>query len=957
MVRVKIAHTLCYRKPTIVYGGRKVSNRVFDVKQYAATARQAVAEGVILLKNDGQVLPLADMTKVAVFGRTQFNYYKSGTGSGGLVNTSYVMGILEALEQDSTVVVNQNLKKTYKDWLVHNPFDAGEGWAAEPWFQKEMPISDELVNSIKAESDAAIVIIGRTAGEDKDNKADEGSYYLNQEERNMLSKVCSTFEKTIVLLNVGNIIDMNWVKEYNPSAVLYVWQGGQEGGMGVLDVLRGYVSPSGKLTDTIAYEIEDYPSDSCYGDELCNQYIEDIYVGYRYFETFKKDRVMYPFGFGLSYTTFSMNVSSVEEKKEELIFSVKVTNTGSYKGKEVVQLYVEAPQGELGKPAKSLCGFAKTKELQAGESETVTITVPKYMVSSYDDSGATGHKSSYVLEAGNYTFWIGSDVRETRSVHTMEVKTLEVIETLEEAMAPVVDFKRMRPAMGGNSYEVSYEAVPKRTISPSTRRLERMPAEIPYTGDKGIKLSDVASGNATMESFIGQLSDEDLFCIARGEGMSSPKVTPGTAGAFGGVTDSLLGFGIPVACCADGPSGVRMDCGTIAFALPNGTCLASTFNTALIGELFEYEGMELRKNQVDTLLGAGMNIHRHPLNGRNFEYFSEDPLLTGKIAAAQLNGMHKYGVTGTIKHYACNNQEFKRTEVETVISERALREIYLKGFEIAVKESSAYSIMTSYNPINGLWAASNYDLLTTILRKEWGFDGIVMTDWWAKGNDEGELGTVNNSSAMIRSQNDLAMVTANALENTSNDNSKEGLEKGWIERAEFQRTAINICKALLKFPVFARSQGIVTELDKMLAEVVSEENGGALPVQIIEMEDTLVIAPEKIVTNKGADNLFQIVLKTRGTYQISVTCKANAVSDIAQIPLSIFIDKKLEKTITLVGEDKEWATTTFEVGPFFNNNFYLKLYFGQTGMEIKDVVVSLKESYEERIKAHLAGQN
>lgn len=221
-----------------------------------------------------------------------------------------------------------------------------------------------------------------------------------------------------------------------------------------------------------------------------------------------------------------------------------------------------------------------------------------------------------------------------------------------------------------------------------------------FTGDKGIRLVDVYDGKAGLGDFIAQLTDEELACMTRGEGMCSPKVTPGTAGAFGGVTDSLLAYGIPVACCADGPSGIRMDCGTNAFAMPNGTALACTFNTALIEQLYGFAGLELRKNRVDTLLGPGMNLHRNPLNGRNFEYFSEDPLLTGKMAAAQLRGMHRYGVTGTVKHFAANNQEFHRHDVDAVISERALRELYLKGFELAVREGGAFSVMSSYNAID-----------------------------------------------------------------------------------------------------------------------------------------------------------------------------------------------------------------------------------------------------------------
>ena len=284
---------------------KEAENKVFDTALYARTARAVVAEGIVMLRNEGGVLPIKKGEKIALFGRGQFNYYKSGTGSGGLVNTSYVTGIKEALEK-SSFVLNGKLTAAYEEWLKDNPFDTGKGWGDEPWFQKEMPLTAELVDSVREESETAVIVIGRTAGEDQDNKAEAGSYLLTEDEEAMLQLVCGAFEHTVVLLNVGNIIDMKWVERYRPSAVLYVWQGGQEGGNGVLDVLDGTVSPSGKLTDTIARDIADYPSTCNHGDEKRNLYQEDIYVGYRYFETFAKDRVLYPFGFGLSYTTFAL---------------------------------------------------------------------------------------------------------------------------------------------------------------------------------------------------------------------------------------------------------------------------------------------------------------------------------------------------------------------------------------------------------------------------------------------------------------------------------------------------------------------------------------------------------------------------------------------------------------------------------------------------------------------------
>lgn len=933
-----------------------MENKVFDTKLYAAAARAVAAEGIVMLRNEGQVLPLGKGEKIALFGRGQFNYYKSGTGSGGLVNTSYVTGIREALKE-SSFVLNEKLQAVYEAWLKENPYDAGAGWAGEPWFQKEMPLTKELVDEAKKESDTAVIVIGRTAGEDQDNKAEAGSYLLTEAEEEMLSLVCASFTRTVVLLNVGNIIDMKWVERYQPAAVLYVWQGGQEGGNGVLDVLEGTVTPSGKLTDTIARDIADYPSTGNYGDEKRNVYQEDIYVGYRYFETFAKDKVLYPFGFGLSYTTFAveakLETAGSADADTAAVISAQVTNTGAVAGKEVVQVYCEAPQGAMGKPARVLCGFAKTKELAPGEDQTLQIAVPWYTLSSYDDGGVTGHRSCWVLEAGEYVFHAGTDVRSAAAVGSLTLEETKVVKEAEEACAPVTAFERMKPQAGGqDGYQVMYEAAPLRTVNPGERRTKRLPENIACTGDKGYKLSDVEKGAVSMEEFLAQLSDEDLCCMVRGEGMCSPKVTPGTAGAFGGVTESLQAFGIPVACCADGPSGIRMDCGSIAFAMPNGACLGSTFNEALSEELFEWEALELRKNKVDTLLGPGINLHRNPLNGRNFEYFSEDPLVTGKMAAAQLRAMGRYDVTGTIKHFACNSQEYKRNLVEAVISERALRELYLKCFEIAVTEGGAYSIMTSYNPINGFWSASNYDMLTTILRGEWKYDGIVMTDWWAKGNDENMTGTVENVAAMVRAQNDLFMVTADSSKNTQNDNSAESLEKGTVARSEYVRSAANICRYLLRTPAYQRMMGRERELDRQLAAIAAQETEsfGEL-VRLVVSEKEALLPAEQIPTAKGSSINFELNFSERGVYKLDLVCRIVGQGSLAQVPLTVSQDKQIVKTISLTGEDKEWRTETVMLQPSFHNTTFLKFFFGQGGMEIKEARLTLEESWEEKFQA------
>ncbi|WP_322181656.1 glycoside hydrolase family 3 protein [Neglectibacter caecimuris] len=931
-----------------------MEHRKFDPKDYAAKARQTVAEGAVLLRNEKKTLPFSQGTKVAVFGRSQFNYYKSGTGSGGLVNTGPVPGIPEALEAGGSVVLDQELKAVYEAWLQDHPFDVGVGWAAEPWYQEEMPLEPSLVEQASGRNDAALVILGRTAGEDKDNSAAEGSFLLAQAERDMLKLVCAAFSRVAVVLNTGGILDMSWVEEYRPGAVLYVWQGGQEGGLGTADVLTGRAAPGGRLSDTIARDISDYPAAGNYGSDTRNVYAEDIYVGYRYFETFAPEKVLYPFGFGLSYTTFATELDPVSRSGDTLRFSATVKNTGDAPGREVVQFYCEAPQGKLGKAACSLCAFGKTALLQPGESQKLSLECPVSSLASYDDGGATGHRSCWVLEEGEYRFYGGGDVRSARPVGSVTLPET-VVEQLEEACAPVTAFERLRPGeLQDSVYRKAWEPVPLRTVAPMERRKKKLPPEQPCTGDQGWKLKDVADGKVSLSQFAAQLSDEDLCCMIRGEGMCSPKVTPGTAGAFGGVTDRLVEFGIPTGCCADGPSGIRMDCGTMAFSMPNGTCQACTFDPELVRDLYEYEGMELRKNRVDTLLGPGINLHRHPLNGRNFEYFSEDPFLTGIMAAAQLHGMQKYGVTGTIKHFACNSQEYKRNDVEAVVSERALRELYLKAFEIAVKEGGAYSIMTSYNPINGLWSASNYDLLTTILREQWGYTGQVMTDWWAKGNDEGQPGERTNTAAMVRSQNDLFMVTSGAAENAMHDNSAEGLAAGTVTRGEFLRSAENICRFLLRSPALLHLRGAETELDRELEASPSFDDGTASEIHYAEADASgqVTLDVSLIDLEKGKNTRFSVSVKERGLYTLKLTLRSTDQNDVSQMPLSIFQDRNLLGTFTLTGVERDWKTLELEV-PAFSGNFYLRFFPAQTGLAIQSCTLELKKSLEEMMKAQI----
>ncbi len=871
---------------------------------FAEYSRYAASQGAVLLKNENKFLPLKETDKIAIFGRCQVDYYRSGTGSGGAVNVEYTTRFLDSLREQQPQIINEGLAKIYEAWISENPFDnGGGGWAAEPWNQKEMPLSDELVHSVRQNSNKAIVIIGRTAGEDKDNLDTQGSYKLTDEEKDMLLKVTTHFDEVGVVLNVSNIIDMNWAIKYEDKikSIIYVWHGGMEGGNAAIDVITGKETPSGKLPDTIAYSIEDYSSTKNHGNEKANIYQEDIYVGYRYFETFAPEKVQYPFGFGLSYTEFSIENTSAKlagevsnNREDGIAIKTTVKNIGqTYSGKEVVQVYVNAPQGKLGKPSRELVGFAKTNNLQPGESQELEIFVPFRNLASYDDSGVTGNKSSYVLEEGKYTLYIGNSIKATDILNiedkkNFKVESLVVIEQLTEALAPIYDFDRIKPGdINENGvYELTYEQTPKRSISLKQRIEDNKPRDLEITGDKGIKLDDVRKGKATIEEFISQLNQEDLATIVRGEGMSHPQVTPGTASAFGGVSDKLRNLGIPLMCTADGPSGVRMESGLKSTQLPIGTLLASSWDIELVKKLYTMEGEELVGNCIDLLLGPGMNIHRNPLNGRNFEYYSEDPLLTGKMASAVVCGIEKGGACATLKHFACNSQEAYRHDIDAVISERAAREIYLKGFEIAVKEGNAKSIMTAYNPINGHWTASNYDLNTTILRDEWGFDGIVMTDWWARMNDvvDGGEGTRNNTMAMVKSQNDVYMVVGNfgAEVNEYNDNTIEGLQCGKLSLGELQRSAMNICKFATTTKAMDRDYYLFAK--PQVFEPIEEM---AITTTINDINNILEITSQESESFR---------FEGEGVYQVDVTYSSVA-KGLAQTTCNIFLNDNLMTTI------------------------------------------------------------
>ncbi|WP_068613260.1 glycoside hydrolase family 3 C-terminal domain-containing protein [Paenibacillus tuaregi] len=908
---------------------------------FADFSRKVAAEGAVLLKNDGRVLPIRKNESVSVFGRVQVNYYRSGTGSGGSVNVPYTTNLLDGLRSKPGIQVNEELAAVYEQWIEQNPFDnGGGGWAAEPWHQKEMPLTDELVAAARKKSSKAIVVIGRTAGEDQDNADEPGSYQLTEDEKAMLRQVAAHFEQTAVVLNVSNIIDMSWLLDesyVHPIAgVIYAWHGGMEGGNAIADVLAGDVNPSGKLTDTIAYSIDDYPSTRNYGNELQNLYQEDIYVGYRYFETFCPDKVHFEFGYGLSYTEFKIEPEEAKlvtkDGEAHLEIGVTVTNVGdTFAGKEVVQVYYEAPQGKLGQPARALISFEKSKPVAIGNSERLILSFPVDSMASYDDGGVTGHPSAYVLEAGTYNIYVGNSVKNAVQIRVdgksgYVVDELKVVEQLQEALAPTESYTRMKPGARkqDGSYEMTYEEVPTQKVSMAERIEKNLPKALEQTGNQGHTLRDVLEQKISMETFIAQLSDEDLAAIVRGEGMSSPLVTPGTASAFGGVSDSLLSYGIPVGCTADGPSGIRMDSGDQATQVAIGTLLAATWNAELVEELYVMEGQELLRNQIDTLLGPGMNIRRSPLNGRNFEYFSEDPLVTGVFATACTRGIMRGGSNATLKHFACNNQEKYRSKVDAVVSERALREIYLKGYEIAVKQGGANSIMTSYNPVNGHWAASNYDLNTTILRGEWGFKGIVMTDWWAIMNDVVHGGPADRkyTNWMVRAQNDLYMVVSNygAETNVWGDNTIESLANGTLTRGELQRSAMNICEFLMHAPVFSRDQVLEGNIPSIAA------NSDLTPGQSQSLTESAQI-------KLAADGPAYMKVEQPGIYRIFAHVMSPD-TELAQSACNVTLNGQLVTTVQTNGTEGKWVTMKLIKVELEAGLYELKLILTKPGIQV-----------------------
>ena len=758
--------------------------------------RSVAAQGAVLLKNDG-TLPFEKDSKVSLFGRVQKDWFFTGYGSGGDVNKPYAVDLIEGIRNCEKLKLNEKLAEIYSEWCEENPINHGI-WGQWPRFYPEMPLYEKTAKKAAENSDYAVVVIGRSSGEDRENVLEKGSYYITDEELELMDKVTAVFDKTVVLLNIGCIMDLSWMEKYGDkiAAAMIVWQGGMESGNAVADLLSGKVSPSGKLSATVAKTYDSFPSAKDFGNKEFNNYTEDIYVGYRYFETFKKDDVQYPFGFGLTYSDFKTEFLSMDKTDEGFTLKCKVTNIGSVPSRYAPQVYVEKPCGVLGNPYRELVAFNKTEVLAADESEELTMNIAMYDLASYDESGKTGFMSAYVIEKGEYGFALGDNVRDAVKVASWNCEENTLFRQHRQTAAPRADFDIIKAVKDGDSYKAVKEKAFKKQYDLKKIILDGLPKDIPMTGDKGYKLIDVKNGKVSMEDFVAQLSLKELEAISRGDyKMNSPLGALGNAGALGGVLPSLRKKGIPGCITTDGPSGIRLS--ACCSLMPIGTLLASTFDEKLVEELMIKEGGEMADKGSDILLAPGMNIHRSPLCGRNFEYFSEDPYLSGKMAAAYVRGVQADGRSACPKHYACNNQEFNRNGNDSRLSERALRQIYLRGFEICVKESQPKNIMTSYNLINGVWGHYNYELCTMILREEWGYEGNVMTDWWMRKSKSQEFPEMCDQAYRVRAQVDVLMPGGGRVvifRKSDGTLLKTYGKKDGITLGEMQRTAMNVLK-------------------------------------------------------------------------------------------------------------------------------------------------------------------
>ena len=772
-------------------------------------ARKAAANGMVLLKNEKGALPITLDKKIALFGISSYRCFRLGWGSGDMMaqtTTEINQGLTEAgyaINEDVASVCIKHISQLEDVRLMNRSWDV---WT---WRQEEVAISDELIASAAKTSDVAVITLGRTSGEGFDLKDEEGYFRLHSDEISLVKRVSEAFGQTVLLLNTCGPLDIRAIDDFNIDAILDVSLGGETFGYAVADVVSGKVTPNGKLTTTWAYKYEDYQGKEGITTKEV-PYKEGIYVGYRYFDTFGVTP-RYPFGYGLSYTEFTNEVIDVRIDDQIVDLTVKVTNVGNYSGREIIQCYLSSPEVKLEKAYQELCTYAKTDVLAPKESCELLLSFDITEMAAYDEE-----RASYILEAGKYYVRVGNSSRNTKIACAINLSKEVVCNVVKNRLTKKNDFEELSNK-GATPYTYDGEEAEKSSAQifefdcDSVETvvhdvIENNPPKLLTKKDDSLyTLKDVFEGKATVEDVVAQFSNEELADILNGviyEGSNANANVGSMAikvrGAAGEMWSSEK-YAIPVNACADGPAGVRLAIFTTPIetdtelsrevvSYPSGTCMANSWDLESARRFGECVRDDLEISDIEGWLAPGINIHRNPLNGRNFEYLSEDPVISGKIGAYITIGVQynddaePTGRYTTVKHFACNNIEYERGVSDSQASERALREIYLKGFKIAVEEGRPHAIMTAYNKINGIFASTNYDLLMGILRGEWEYDGIVMTDW----------NPCPDPCEHVHACNDLIMP------GRFRKNIIEGLANGKVKKEDAQLCAVRLLNHILK---------------------------------------------------------------------------------------------------------------------------------------------------------------
>ena len=681
--------------------------------KHDTTALEAARQGIVLLKNDESVLPLREGSMLNLFGEGVTNYRIGATGA-GRINPRFSLNLRDALRFTSCFSLNEELSTLYE-----TPSNTVPSKAA--------------LERAKEKNDTAVIVLTRGTGENIDNSPLPGEYYLSDNEHDMISAICSVFGKTVVILNTGYPIDMRWTESYNIKALIYTGLAGQASAQALCEILDGRISPSGKLPDTWAWDYWDIPAsvnfitrkegekpiltDEDVWVDTC--YEEGIYVGYRYFETFQKE-VAFPFGHGLSYTDFTMEVQSPVYNGTEVRIDAVVTNIGREPGREVVMAFVKLPGTSQEQPTRQLVAFGKTDVLLSGKSQTISLCIAQKNLTTYNVE-----RSAYLLEKGAFDFYVGSSVKKAKHCGSIFRKEDSVLLQTRHRLPCPVEIDEMSQTgklwpRGGMTIvredAHSLDKLLRRNWVESNNSFFRSPTE-------RILYDALAYDPSKLDGFVSQLSTDTLARLNMMYGHGWSMDAKGEAGRMA----PLKEFDVPSYVCADGNCGVNVNKPNIG--MPTSTVVCATFNPHLAREVGRVIGEEAVENDVQLILAPGMNIHRNPLCGRHAEYFSEDPYLTGVMAAAQVQGLHDAGVSDSVKHLATNNCETARQRNHSLVGERALREIYLRAFEVLIDHVKPDSIMTSYNALNGCMCGCDPVLLEGILREEFGFDGFVMTDW------------------------------------------------------------------------------------------------------------------------------------------------------------------------------------------------------------------------------------